>query len=68
MKWTPDDIATLKHLAEQGFSATRIAHAMGRARGSVCWQAKRHDIRLLGQIGVIRNAKCRMNPGQGAHV
>jgi hypothetical protein len=68
MKWAPADIATLKRLAGQGFSATKIAQAMGRARGSVCWQAKRHDIRLLGQIGVIRSAKCRMNPGQGAHV
>jgi hypothetical protein len=68
VKWTPADIATLKRLAGQGFSAAKIAQAMGRHRGSVCWQAKRRDIRLLGQIGVIRNAKCRMNPGRGAHV
>jgi hypothetical protein len=63
MKWSDDDLATLKRLAGESHSSGEIAKAMGRPRGSVCWHAKRHNIPLKGGRGIVRNAECRKNRG-----
>ena len=63
MKWSDDDLATLKRLAGESHSSGEIAKAMGRPRGSVCWHAKRHGISLTGGRGIVRNAECRKNRG-----
>jgi len=62
VKWSDEDKATIKRMVAEGFSASKIAAAMGRHRGSVCWHAQRYGLKLVGHIGIVRNAPCRKNP------
>lgn len=52
--WSDEEKQKLKDLAKAGNSAREIAGALDRPRGSVCWQAKRAGIRLMGGIGKVR--------------
>lgn len=50
--WTLPEIRELARLAkEEELSASRIAKALGRTRGSVASAAKRYGIRFAGESG-----------------
>jgi len=44
MRWSPEDIATMAELAEQGISARVAAERMGRDATTARWAARRYGV------------------------